>query len=111
MPRSAAFSYTHGLAVPQIYRPEKQPDLHVQGEKVLRFGMLEGTAVVDADYAVYDPQNAAAPESFARNGSKANHLALVLNIYEAVQLLGEQGLSRWRSPSAWLHSKGLRWSY
>jgi hypothetical protein len=92
LPRSAAFSYTHGLAVPQIYQPGKQPDLHVQGENVLRFGMLEGTAVVDADYTVYDPQNVAGPEPFSSNGSKANHLALVLNIYEAAQLLGERGL-------------------
>lgn len=91
LPRSAAFSYAHGLAVPQIYRPEKQPDLRVEAEKVLRFGMLEGTAVVDAEYAVYDPQNVAGPESFASNGSKANRLALVLNVYEAVQLLGERG--------------------
>lgn len=89
LPRSAAFSYTHGLAVPQIYRPVKQPDLRVQGEKILRFGMLEGTAVVDADYAVYDPQNVAGPEPFASNGSRAKHLALVLNFYEAVQLLDE----------------------
>lgn len=89
LPRSAAFSYTHGLAVPQIHRPEKQPPLHVQGDKVLRFGMLEGTAVVDADYAIYDPQNVVGPESFASNGSRAKHLALILNLYEAVQLLDE----------------------
>lgn len=92
VPRSAAFSYTHGLAAPQIYRPKKQPALHVQGEKVLRFGLLEATAVVDADYAVYDPQNVDGPESFAGNGSKAKHLAVVLNVYEAVQLLGEREL-------------------
>ncbi len=89
LPCSAAFSYTHGLAVPQIYRPVKQPDLHVRSEKILRFGMVEATAVVDADYAVYDPQNVAGAESFASNGSRAEHLALVLNLYEAMQLLDE----------------------
>lgn len=92
LPRSAVFSYTHGLAVPLIYRPERQPDLHMRAEKVLRFGMLEATAVVDAHYAVYDPQNVSGPESFAANGSKAEHLALVLNLYEAVQLLGDGAL-------------------
>lgn len=93
LPCSATFSYTHGLAVPQICRPVKQPDLHVRGEKILRFGMLEGTAVVDADYVVYDPQNVTEAEPFASNGSRAEHLALVLNRYEAVQLLDESGLN------------------
>lgn len=92
LPRSAVFSYTHGLSVPQIYWPERQPDLHVRAEKVLRYGMVEGTAVVDADYVVFDPQNVVGPERFAKNGSKAKHLALVLNLYEAVQLLEERGL-------------------
>ncbi|MGR4877068.1 PfkB family carbohydrate kinase [Pseudoxanthomonas sp. LARHCG66] len=87
LPRSAAFFYTHGLSVPNIRWPERQPDLHVKAEKVLRFGMLEGTAVIDAEYAVFDPQNVMGPEAFAKNGSKAKHLALVLNLYEAVQLL------------------------
>lgn len=87
--RSAAFFYIHGLSVPSILWPEKQPDLQVTAGKVLRFGMLEGTAVVDAEYAVFDPQNVIRPEAFAQNGSKAKHLALVLNRYEAVQLLGD----------------------
>ncbi|NJB79064.1 PfkB family carbohydrate kinase [Xanthomonas arboricola] len=92
LPQSAIFSYTHGLAVPQYYQPERQQDLYLQSENVLRFGMIEGTAVVDADYAVFDPQNVGGPEAFADNGSKAKHLALVLNSYEALQILGERDL-------------------
>jgi nucleoside 2-deoxyribosyltransferase len=83
------FYYEHGLARPQFQYPETQlPSLAVQGDNVLRYGMLESTAVVTADYAVFDPQNLDAPESFHRNGSTSNHLALVLNRYEARSLLG-----------------------
>lgn len=83
------FYYEHGLAHPKIVRPTNRlPDLHVQGDKVLRYGMLESTAVVEADYAVFDPQNVDGPESFHKNGSTAKHLALVLNRYEARTLLG-----------------------
>lgn len=88
-PRSGVFSYPHGLAAPRIYQPEPQSNLHVEAQNVLRFGMLEATAVVNADYVVYDPQNVTGPESFAHNGSTAQHLALVLNAYEAAQLLGD----------------------
>ncbi|WP_259368307.1 hypothetical protein [Pseudomonas juntendi] len=45
--------------------------------------MIDGTAVIEAGYAVFDPQNSDGPESFAANGSRANHLALVLNRHEA----------------------------
>lgn len=93
LPRSAAFYYTHGLAVPSIQHPDRQPDLHVQADKVLRFGMLEGTAVIDAEYAVYDPQNVKGTEAFGANGSKARHLALVLNVYEAKELLSDAKLT------------------
>lgn len=88
------FSYTHGLSCPRFNRPASQlPQLTVAKDKVLRFGMLEGTARVDADYAVFDPQNVHAPESFHANGSRANHLALILNRYEAITLLRQHDLS------------------
>ncbi|MBZ4038071.1 PfkB family carbohydrate kinase [Novilysobacter selenitireducens] len=89
-PQGVGFYYTHGLSRPSIRRPrEDLPPLSVKAEKVLRFGMLESTAVVTADYAVFDPQNAKGIESFRHNGSTANHLALVLNRYEARSLLGQ----------------------
>lgn len=63
--------------------------LQINAEKVLRFGMIDGTAVIEAKYAVFDPQNADGPESFKANGSKAEHLALVLNRHEAHQLVSD----------------------
>lgn len=82
------FEYIHGLATPDIRRaPCGRSQLQVTAEKVLRFGMIDGTAVVHAEHAVFDPQNADGPESFSANGSVAKHLALVLNRHEANLLL------------------------
>ncbi|EKN3402644.1 nucleoside 2-deoxyribosyltransferase [Yersinia enterocolitica] len=88
--RSVFFHYDQGLAEPKIYGiPDAPlPTHNISAENVLRYGMLEGTAVVDAEYAVYDPQNVSTPESFHANGSRAKHLALVLNRYEASTLCG-----------------------
>jgi nucleoside 2-deoxyribosyltransferase len=84
-----SFYYEHGLARPKFWRPTSQlSPLQVKSNHVLRYGMMEGTAIVHADYAVFDPQNVDGPESFHQNGSTANHLALVLNRYEARALLG-----------------------
>jgi hypothetical protein len=78
------FEYIHGLANPDIRRgTHVKSKLQVNAEKVLRFGMIDGTAVVDAGYAVFDPQNVDGTESFRANGSEAKHLALVLNRHEA----------------------------
>jgi hypothetical protein len=87
--QSVRFDYDHGLATPRIFGlgPRLSP-LHVAGSSVLRFGMLEGDAVVSAEQAVYDPQDAASPRLFGENGSRANRLALVLNRHEAQLLVG-----------------------
>ena len=87
LPRSASFHYSHGLSVPWIQQPERQSPLSVKADHVLRFGMLESTAIVDAEYAVVDPQNVTGTEAFGANGSRAKHLALVLNLTEARSLL------------------------
>jgi hypothetical protein len=76
-----AFRYLYPLAKPRI-TPIPLPNagtVAVAGEHVLRFGCLEGDFKIDADFAVYDPQSAVAPPPFAANGSRAKHLALVLN--------------------------------
>ena len=82
------FYYLHDLGDPQIKNIPATPatPLQIQAEHVVRFGMLEGDAIVNADWAVYDPQNQGAPIPFDANGSKANHLALVLNNWEARQM-------------------------
>src|SRR3546814_15505823 len=83
-----AFDYFHPLSTPGISpvpgRLEPLPPIHVEGEVVLRFGMLEGDAIVKADRAVYDPQSAFSTPRFTDNGSQANHLAIVLNRVEEI---------------------------
>lgn len=88
--QSIRFSYHHSLATPVIENPEViQNPLRVDADNVIRFGFLEGDAVIHADYAVYDPQNPKAPSTFHANGSTAKHLALVLNKHEASLFCGK----------------------
>ncbi|ENW94081.1 PfkB family carbohydrate kinase [Acinetobacter dispersus] len=87
VPVNAKFHYTHALAEPLIYNiTNDNPSLQVKEKNVIRFGLIEGTAIIDSEYAVYDPQNVVSPELFHSNGSKAEHLAIVLNQYEAKSL-------------------------
>jgi hypothetical protein len=89
IPKGVSFYYTHWLDTPLIRQPNiKHTPLVIKADKVVRYGMIEGDAIVDADYAVYDPQNPSFPTPFEENGSKANHLAIVLNYYEAKALTG-----------------------
>lgn len=85
-----SFSYYHGLSHPRI-----RPDLHrisqasplaLDDATILRFGMIEGDAVVRGDAVVYDPQNAFNPRPFHENGSSAKRLAVVANYREAKTL-------------------------
>ncbi|MDO8289230.1 MAG: PfkB family carbohydrate kinase [Parvibaculum sp.] len=80
-----SFIYLHDMASPDIkgVPVSLHPPIVVTEDKVLRFGMLDGDAVVHANWAVYDPQNAHDGQPFAANGSTADHLALVLNSFEA----------------------------
>ena len=82
---NVGFRYLHDSSRPEILRPPRTsgPEIRIEGKHVVRFGMLEGEGVIDADWAVYDPQNMGAATSFYANGSKADKLALVLNAYEA----------------------------
>lgn len=94
VPYGVAFDYTHGLSTPRIHKPaETYAPITLSKEKVLRFGMIEGTAIINCEYAVYDPQSAEHPEPFSANGSKAKHLALVLNRHEASCMCGTAGES------------------
>jgi len=82
------FDYLHDMATPRISGRPAAPHapIHLTEERVVRFGMLEGTAVVHAEWAVYDPQNQHSAEPFGANGSTAKHLALVLNSWEAATM-------------------------
>jgi nucleoside 2-deoxyribosyltransferase len=88
-----SFTYLHDMAVPDIGGvPEPQyPPLKISEKKVVRFGMLEGDTVVHAEWAVYDPQNGRMGQPFGKNGSTAEHLALVLNAHEAGYMAGMPG--------------------
>lgn len=90
IPKSIFFDYFHDLAKPDIYGIPDEPysPLNVTADQVLRYGMLEGDAVVAAGVAVYDPQNQGAPKGYRANGSSAGRLALVLNLREARQFAG-----------------------
>lgn len=90
--RTTWFHYDHGLATPSI-RPDrcsiqKAESFEVSAEVVLRFGMLDGDAVVTGDRVIYDPQAAENPAPFHANGSQAKQLAMVANFREASQLTG-----------------------
>lgn len=87
---TVSFRYLYDSARPVIRRSSRMQNatFTVDAENVLRFGMLEGDAVVNAKCAVYDPQNVGAPISFSSNGSRAERLALVLNAYEARVMAG-----------------------
>lgn len=98
-PRHSAivFSYFHPLSKPYVLpEPSKiqpQESINVSESAVLRFGFLEGDAVVDGNRVVYDPQTWRNPESFSSNGSNANKLAIVLNEIEIQSLSGLSDLS------------------
>lgn len=90
--QALSFEYVHALSNPTIRpslnRLRANPPLRITAEHVLRFGMLEGTAIVQADRCVYDPQSAFDPEPFDSNGSRAANLAVVGNRSEIIALGG-----------------------
>lgn len=93
-----SFEYVHCMSTP-VVRPAlssipTHAPIEVQDTAVLRFGMLEGSAKVDAKWCVYDPQSAFNPESFWENGSKAEHVAIVGNRSEIVAMAGESDPAR-----------------
>lgn len=96
IPETISFSYMHGFSTPLIRPPQdiygawNPPNLEVEAASVLRFGFLEGTAVVSGERVVYDPQNPHAPEGYRANGSQANELAIVCNASEGRRLTNER---------------------
>lgn len=93
---SVDFHYFHPLSRPEMIPPpalldvQNSSPINVSGSVVLRFGMVEGDAIVDAETAVYDPQSGLNPVHFRKNGSQAKRLALVLNAAEALLLSGDE---------------------
>ncbi len=96
--QTISFEYVHSLSVPTI-RPapaliQANTPFEATDKIVVRFGVMEGSARVEADHCVYDPQSAFHPEPFGQNGSRANHLAIVANRNEVMALGKEADLTR-----------------
>lgn len=85
-----AFAYFHPLSTPYLEPREvaREAAIHVDADTVLRFGFVEGDAVVRARRAVFDPQGWRHPLNFNENGSHADEVALVLNVQELVSKTG-----------------------
>lgn len=87
--QAVTFDYDHGLATPRIFgRGTVEEALEVSAPRILRFGLIDGDAIIHGQKVVYDPQDAFAPKAFHTNGSKADELALVLNQHEAAMMTG-----------------------
>lgn len=79
--QTIAFDYFHPLSVPEHdWDGRIHAALIVKGDVVLRYGFMEGDAVVTATTAVFDPQSSGV--RFEANGSSAPRLATVLNDIE-----------------------------
>lgn len=85
-----AFAYFHPLSLPHLEPRDivQESVLHVDAETVLRFGLVEGDAVVRARRAIFDPQGRRGPIHFRENGSNADEIALVLNAQELISGTG-----------------------
>ena len=79
-----AFSYFHPLSTPYLEppKPEICEPLKVHGDTVLRYGFVEGDAIVSGRRVIFDPQGWNDRHCFFDNGSDAQELALVLNVQE-----------------------------
>ncbi|MDO7849941.1 PfkB family carbohydrate kinase [Hymenobacter sp. M29] len=87
---TVSFTYYHPLSTPVIYpesalAEEKFLMQPIKAEALLVYGQIEAKVFVEGNYVVYDPQNHV---PWRETGSKANHLALVLNSNEAYLLSG-----------------------
>jgi nucleoside 2-deoxyribosyltransferase len=91
--RTIGFNYLHTISRPSMepvnyirYCMAKPRVIELSEDKILRFGMVEGSAKVDGKMVTYDPQTADGPQSFHANGSRAERLAVVANQREAEQM-------------------------
>jgi hypothetical protein len=84
VPTTCSFRYIHALHRPEIEGPRSAyASIVVRAENILRFGMLEGDAIVHGKRVIYDPQGNTLGEPFHGNGSSADELFVILNEREA----------------------------
>lgn len=90
IPQTISFNYHHCLSDPLIQPTvttiEKQPPLIANDKYIVRYGFLEGDALVNGEKVIYDPQNEYNSELFRANGSTAEKLAIIANINECQKL-------------------------
>lgn len=94
---SVKFYYDHPLITPKIFpRPDTidraKNNLFADGENILCYGFLEGSASVKGRKVVYDPQSPVMPIPFSKTGSEAEELVYVINYREASLLSGEKAI-------------------
>lgn len=98
IPKTVCFLYQHPLARPSIFNLYKESlarlplrcgDKNELKDIVLRFGLIEGDAVVHGRKVVYDPQNPRDPQPFRANGSTASELIVIANLHEGRLLAGD----------------------
>jgi len=89
---TCSFRYTHALHRPEVEGPRSTyTPIVVKSEAILRFGILEGDAVVHGKRVVYDPQGGLTGSPFNSNSSSADELFVVLNEREARATTGLGG--------------------
>ena len=92
--QTVAFDYFHGLSTPVIspspHVIDVGPPIELTGPNILRYGFLEGDAIVHGENVVYDPQSPQKPVLFRANGSTAKRLAIVANRNEGWLLTRER---------------------
>jgi len=90
--QTVSFEYFNPLSIPQIYPSldliNQNDNIMVRDDTILRYGFLEGDAVVHGNKVVYDPQSSSNPKGFYDNGSTADELIMILNLREARLLSG-----------------------
>ena len=94
---SICFNYHHALKPPFVHDVQKVVDsINVNGENCVVFGMLETNTTVCAKRIVYDPQSPTNPSLLSSSGSKADHVALVMNYQEASLLANSSNIDEIR---------------
>jgi nucleoside 2-deoxyribosyltransferase len=93
IPHLVQFRYDYPLADPLVIpRPDTLKNhenvIEVNGEMILYYGMIEGNGVISGNKVVYDPQSPSNPILFSATGSKAQRLAIVVNMTEAKKITG-----------------------
>jgi nucleoside 2-deoxyribosyltransferase len=83
-----SFEYYHALSTPNIYTLnnliETQEQMSIKEDIVICYGMMESlNPIINANYLVFDPQSENNPSLITDNGSRYNHLAIIMNVEEA----------------------------